>query len=127
MQRSKKAFGTHDFDQGGFGDTVVMEEPFVHKIPDGMSMEAASVLQCAGATVMGAIINAEVHPFDRVGVWSIGGLGHLALGFLKGMGCQVVAFSTTSAKKEEAMRLGAHEFVATKEKGGRIQPVDKML
>ncbi len=83
-----------------------------------MTSEDAAVFQCAGATVLGALQNAGVKPFDRVGVWSIGGLGHLAIQFAAKMGCHVTAYSTTSAKRDEAMRFGATEFIATKEAAG---------
>ena len=51
---------------------------------------------------------------DRVGVIGIGGLGHLAILFAARMGCEVVVFSGTESKKEEAMKLGASEFYAVK-------------
>jgi D-arabinose 1-dehydrogenase-like Zn-dependent alcohol dehydrogenase len=55
-----------------------------------------------------------VKPVSRVGIVGIGGLGHLAIQFAAKMGCEVVVFSGTDNKKEEAMKLGASEFYATK-------------
>jgi D-arabinose 1-dehydrogenase-like Zn-dependent alcohol dehydrogenase len=46
----------------------------------------------------------------------VGGLGHLAIQFASKMGCDVIVFSGTESKKEEAMKLGAKEFVAMKGK-----------
>src|SRR5690606_32162163 len=48
---------------------------------------------------------------SRVAVIGIGGLGHLALQYANKMGCEVTAFSSTEAKKDEAIELGAHYFV----------------
>ena len=79
-----------------------------------MPSEDAAVLQCGGATVVGALINCDVHPFDRVAVVGIGGLGHLAIMFADKMGCEVVAISGTESKKAEALSLGAREFHAIK-------------
>ena len=53
-------------------------------------------------------------PSDRVGIIGVGGLGHLAVQFASKMGCEVVVFSSTDSKKDEAMKLGASEFIATK-------------
>jgi D-arabinose 1-dehydrogenase-like Zn-dependent alcohol dehydrogenase len=53
---------------------------------------------------------------DTVGVVGIGGLGHLAIQFASKMGCDVVAFSSGESKREDAMKLGASSFVATKGK-----------
>ena len=50
-------------------------------------------------------------PTDRVGVIGIGGLGHLALQFLNKWGCEVTAFTSSDAKREEAKQMGAHNTV----------------
>jgi D-arabinose 1-dehydrogenase-like Zn-dependent alcohol dehydrogenase len=69
---------------------------------------------CGGATVYNVIESYNIRPTDRVGVVGIGGLGHLAIQFLAKMGASVVVFSSTDSKREEAIRLGATEFHATK-------------
>lgn len=61
------------------------------------------------------MVNADVKAWDRVGIVGIGGLGHMAIQFANKWGCEVTVFSSTSSKKDEAMRLGAHNFVAAKE------------
>ena len=66
-----------------------------------------------GATVFAPLIE-HVSPVDRIGIVGIGGLGHLAITFAAKMGCDVVVFSGTESKREEAMKLGATEFYATK-------------
>jgi D-arabinose 1-dehydrogenase-like Zn-dependent alcohol dehydrogenase len=79
-----------------------------------MAPEVAAPLMCGGATVFRALHSFGVRPTDRVGVIGVGGLGHLAIQFAAKMGCEVVVLSGTESKREEAMRLGANEFVATK-------------
>jgi D-arabinose 1-dehydrogenase-like Zn-dependent alcohol dehydrogenase len=71
---------------------------------------------CGGATVFHALRSFDMRSTDRVGVIGVGGLGHLAIQFAAKMGCEVVVFSSTDSKKEEAMKLGARQFVATKGK-----------
>ncbi|PWZ01229.1 putative NADP-dependent alcohol dehydrogenase [Testicularia cyperi] len=124
-----KMYGSADLDQASFGDRFVVTEEFCHKIPDGLELKHAAPLQCGGATVFGAMHDAGITPYDRVGVIGIGGLGHIAIQFLSKMGCDVVVFSGTESKKDEAIQLGAHEFVAAKTnpKLEGVKPVDFLL
>jgi len=72
---------------------------------------------CGGATVFHVLHSFNIKPTDRVGVIGVGGLGHLAIQFAAKMGCEVVVFSSTENKREEAMNLGAKQFVSIKGKG----------
>jgi len=65
---------------------------------------------CAGQTVFIPLARTDVRPWDTVGVVGVGGLGHLAIQFAARMGCNVVVFSGTESKREEAFKLGASEF-----------------
>ena len=84
---------------------------------------------CAGATVFNALNAHDVKAYHRVGILGVGGLGHLAIQFAAKMGCEVVVFSTTASKKEEALTLGAREFhtVAELETAENIRPIDHLL
>jgi uncharacterized zinc-type alcohol dehydrogenase-like protein len=64
--------------------------------------------------VFSPILIAGVKPTDKVGVIGIGGLGHLAIKFLKYWGCEVVAFSSNPDKTEEILAMGAHRVVNSK-------------
>lgn len=110
----RQMYGAADLDFGSFGDRAVLDALFVHKLPEGMDLSLAGPLQCGGATVYSAIVNAGVKMNERVGVLGLGGLGHLAIQYLAKMGCDVVVFSGSENKKQQAMELGANEFVATK-------------
>jgi D-arabinose 1-dehydrogenase-like Zn-dependent alcohol dehydrogenase len=109
-----KQFGFDDHDQGSFGTHIVFDSSSLHIIPEGLASEYAGPLMCGGATVWGALSVYNVRPTDRVGVIGIGGLGHLAIQFAAKMGCQVVVFSGTESKREEAFKFGATEFHSTK-------------
>lgn len=109
-------YGAADLDQGSFAEGAVWREAFLFKIPDAITDKEAAPLMCGGATVFNALRMYNVQPTDRVGVIGVGGLGHLAIQFAAKMGCDVVVFSGTESKKEEAMALGAKEFVAMKDK-----------
>ncbi|KAI9657625.1 MAG: hypothetical protein M1821_002801 [Bathelium mastoideum] len=110
----RKAYGGADLDQGSFGLAAVWKETFLFSIPDNITDADAAPLMCGGATVFNALRKYDTQPTERVGVVGIGGLGHLAIQFAAKMGCEVVVFSSTDSKREEALGLGATEFYATK-------------
>ncbi|CAG8890339.1 unnamed protein product [Penicillium egyptiacum] len=125
----RKMYGLNNLDQGSFGTHAVWRQAFLFKIPDNMSSEDAGPLMCGGSTVFNALRVVQVRPTARVGIVGVGGLGHLAIQFAAKMGCQVVVFSGTGSKKEEAMKLGANEFYATKgAKELKIKaPIDNLI
>ncbi|KAL4986009.1 chaperonin 10-like protein [Aspergillus falconensis] len=108
----RQMYSEKNLDQGSFASHAIWRESFLHKIPDSMSDAVAAPLQCGGATVFAALNG--VKPTDTVGILGIGGLGHLAIQFAAKMGCRVVVLSGSERKKDEALRLGAHEFISTK-------------
>ncbi|CAK1356685.1 alcohol dehydrogenase [Cercospora beticola] len=102
-------------DQGSFASHAVWREAYLFKIPDSLSDEAAAPLMCGGATVFNALHAYNAQPTETVAVMGVGGLGHLAIQFAAKMGTNVIVISRSDSKKEEALKLGAHEFVATKD------------
>jgi uncharacterized zinc-type alcohol dehydrogenase-like protein len=50
----------------------------------------------------------------KVGVVGLGGLGHMGVKFAHALGAHVVVFTTSPHKKEDALRLGAHEVVVSR-------------
>ena len=124
MQRN--IYAEKDFENGTFSQYYIAAETFVYKIPESMSSEDAAPLQCAGATVYSALVNNIKHG-DRVGILGIGGLGHLAIQFASKMGAEVVVFSTSTSKEEEAKRFGANEFVLTSKPDQVKEPLDVLL
>ncbi|KAL3417974.1 alcohol dehydrogenase [Phlyctema vagabunda] len=105
-------YGSDNFDQGSFATHGIWHESFLHIIPESIDSVSAAPLQCGGATIFTALIGTK--PTDVVGVMGVGGLGHLAIQFAAKMGFRVIVLSGTDRKKDEAHRLGAHEFIATK-------------
>jgi len=71
------------------------------------------------------IVQFGIKGSHRVGVVGLGGLGHLAVKFLRAWGCHVTVFSTTPEKENEAKEMGAHEFVNTNTKGAYNQLTGK--
>jgi alcohol/geraniol dehydrogenase (NADP+) len=100
---------------GGFADRVRCHWLWAVPLPDALDPTVAGPLFCGGITVFNPIVQFDVQPTDRVGVIGIGGLGHLALQFLSHWGCEVIAFSSSDSKKDEAMKLGAHRVVNSRD------------
>ncbi|NEO36264.1 MAG: NAD(P)-dependent alcohol dehydrogenase [Moorea sp. SIOASIH] len=100
---------------GGFADKVRAHHSWIVPLPETLNAASAGPLFCAGITVFNPIVEFDVAPTSRVGVIGIGGLGHIALGFLQAWGCDVTAFSTSPDKEEEARQLGANHFVNSRD------------
>ncbi|TYZ67543.1 hypothetical protein PybrP1_004586, partial [[Pythium] brassicae (nom. inval.)] len=95
---------------GGYADFVRVSSHLAFKIPDNIPSDVAAPLLCAGATVFTPLKTHRVKRGDRVGVIGIGGLGHLAIQFIRALGAIPVAFSRSANKEQEVLALGAHEF-----------------
>lgn len=100
---------------GGFATRVRAQWTWLNPIPEGLDASKAGPLFCGGITVFNPIVQFGVQPTDRVGVIGIGGLGHMALKFLRAWGCEVVAFTSSDAKREEALQLGAHRTLNSRD------------
>ena len=100
---------------GGFADKVRAAGNSVVVIPDGIDLESAGPLFCAGITVFNPLVQFDIKSTDKVAVIGIGGLGHLALQFLNAWGCEVTAFTSSADKREEALALGAHQTLNSRD------------
>jgi uncharacterized zinc-type alcohol dehydrogenase-like protein len=99
---------------GAFADRVRCHWGWALRLPGRLDASKAGPLFCGGITVFNPIVQFKVKPTDKVGVIGIGGLGHLALQFLNKWGCEVTAFTSSSAKADEAGKMGAHLVVNSK-------------
>ncbi|MEP6760368.1 MAG: zinc-dependent alcohol dehydrogenase [Sporichthyaceae bacterium] len=96
---------------GAFSEYAVASARFVVPVPDGVSSLDAAPLSCAGVTTYKALKTAKVCPSERVAVFGIGGLGHLAVQYARIMGGSVVAVDIDNDKLELARGLGAEQLV----------------
>ncbi len=96
---------------GGFADRIRCQATWAIPLPAGLDATKAGPLFCGGITVFNPLVQFDIRPTDRVGVIGIGGLGHLALKFLRAWGCEVVAFSSSESKRDEILKLGAHRII----------------
>ena len=102
---------------GGFADKVRCNAAWAIALPVGLDPRKAGPLFCGGITVFHPILDLGVKPTDRVGVIGLGGLGHLAVQFLNAWGCEVTAFTSSGGKHDEAVGMGAHKVVDSRDAG----------
>ena len=98
---------------GGFAERLRVHWAWAMPLPETLDASAAGPLLCGGITVFAPLLNYNIKPTQRVGVIGIGGLGHMAIKFLKAWGCEVTAFTSSPAKHAEAKTLGAHRVVSS--------------
>ena len=97
---------------GGYSTHIVVRESFVLRVShDASQLAAVSPLLCAGITTYSPLRHWGVKPGHKVGIVGLGGLGHMGVKIAAAMGAHVVLFTTSAGKREDALRLGAHEVV----------------
>lgn len=101
--------------QGAYADRTVVREHFVYRLPASLSPAAAAPLMCAGITVWEPLRTARVGPGTRLGVVGLGGLGHLAVKLGRALGAEVTVFTTSPAKTDDALSLGAARAVVSRD------------
>ncbi|AMM34356.1 Alcohol dehydrogenase GroES domain protein [Sinomonas atrocyanea] len=99
--------------QGGYSTHVVVTEDFVLRIPDGLDLDVATPLLCAGITTYSPLNRWGAGPGKKVAVVGLGGLGHMGVKIAHAMGAEVTVLSQSLKKKEDGLRLGADHYYAT--------------
>lgn len=96
---------------GAFAEYAVASAKYVVPVPDGISATDAAPLSCAGVTTYKALKVARVVPAERVAVFGIGGLGHLAVQYARIVGGSVIAVDVEKPKLDLALELVADHVV----------------
>ena len=99
--------------QGGYSTHVVVTEDFVVTIPEGIELDVAAPLLCAGITTYSPLNHWGAGPGKKVAVVGLGGLGHMAVKIAHAMGAEVTVLSQSLKKQEDGLRLGADHYYAT--------------
>lgn len=102
------------FTYGGYSNSIVVEEAFTLKISDKLDLAATAPLLCAGITTYSPLHHWKVSKGKKVGVVGLGGLGHMGVKFAAALGADVVLFTTSPGKTQDALKLGAKEVVISK-------------
>jgi propanol-preferring alcohol dehydrogenase len=102
---------------GAMGTTVNVAAQQLVRVPDDLPAERAAPLCCAGWTAMGAVRGADLAPGQRLAIFGLGGVGHLAVQYARHLGLRVAAADVSDAKLEQARALGADLAVPAAEAG----------
>jgi uncharacterized zinc-type alcohol dehydrogenase-like protein len=102
--------------QGGYSTHVVVTEDFVLRIPEGIGLDAAAPLLCAGITTYSPLRHWGAGPGRKVAVVGLGGLGHMAVKLAHAMGAEVTVLSQSLKKQDDGLALGADHYYATSDR-----------
>jgi uncharacterized zinc-type alcohol dehydrogenase-like protein len=100
---------------GGYSDSIVVDEHFALRVPGNLELSAAAPLLCAGITTYSPLRRNGVGKGKKVGIVGLGGLGHMGVKIARALGAHVVVFTTSPSKKDDALRLGAHDVVLSRD------------
>ncbi|MER6024736.1 NAD(P)-dependent alcohol dehydrogenase [Streptomyces sp. NPDC001851] len=98
---------------GGYSQKIVVDENYVVRIPDGLSLDVAAPLLCAGITTYSPLKHWNAGPGKKVAVVGLGGLGHMGVKIAAALGAEVTVLSQSLRKKDNGLKLGAAHYYAT--------------
>ncbi|MEU3978742.1 NAD(P)-dependent alcohol dehydrogenase [Streptomyces sp. NPDC026672] len=98
---------------GGYSEKVVVDENYVVRIPDGLALDEAAPLLCAGITTYSPLRHWNAGPGKKVAVVGLGGLGHMGVKIAHALGAEVTVLSQSLRKKDDGVKLGADHYYAT--------------
>ncbi|KJY44627.1 MULTISPECIES: NAD(P)-dependent alcohol dehydrogenase [unclassified Streptomyces] len=98
---------------GGYSTHVVVDENYTVRIPDGLALDVAAPLLCAGITLYSPLKHWQAGPGKKVAIVGLGGLGHMGVKIAAALGAEVTVLSQSLRKQEDGLRLGASHYYAT--------------
>jgi uncharacterized zinc-type alcohol dehydrogenase-like protein len=98
---------------GGYAENIVVDENFVVGIPEGISLDVAAPLLCAGITTYSPLKHWNAGPGKKVAIVGMGGLGHMGVKIAHALGAEVTVLSQSLRKQEDGLKLGADHYYAT--------------
>jgi uncharacterized zinc-type alcohol dehydrogenase-like protein len=99
--------------EGGYSTHIVVDQDFVLGIPEGVGLDQAAPLLCAGITLYSPLKHWGAGPGKNVAIVGLGGLGHMGVKIAHALGAEVTVLSQTLSKQADGMSLGADHFYAT--------------
>ena len=101
--------------QGGYSNVIVVTEDFVLRIPKSLPLDKAAPLLCAGITLYSPLMHWHAGPGKKIAILGLGGLGHVGVKIARALGAEVTVLSHSEKKRDDALKMGAHHFVSTKD------------
>ncbi|MER5553738.1 NAD(P)-dependent alcohol dehydrogenase [Streptomyces sp. NPDC002793] len=98
---------------GGYSTHIVVDENYTVRIPDGLALDEAAPLLCAGITTYSPLRRWNAGPGKKVAVLGMGGLGHVGVKIAHALGAEVTVLSQSLRKRDDGLKLGADHYYAT--------------
>ena len=98
---------------GGYSQKIVVDENYVVRVPDGLALDVAAPLLCAGITLYSPLRHWGAGPGKKVAIVGLGGLGHMGVKIAHALGAEVTVLSQSLRKKDDGLKLGADHYYAT--------------
>ncbi|MEV4937852.1 NAD(P)-dependent alcohol dehydrogenase [Streptomyces zaomyceticus] len=98
---------------GGYSSHIVVDENYTLRIPEGIDLDEAAPLLCAGITLYSPLAHWGAGPGKKVAIVGLGGLGHMGVKIAHAMGAEVTVLSQSLKKQEDGLKLGADHYYAT--------------
>ncbi|WP_225803753.1 NAD(P)-dependent alcohol dehydrogenase [Streptomyces sp. NK15101] len=98
---------------GGYSTHIVVDENYTLRIPEGIGLDEAAPLLCAGITLYSPLAHWQAGPGKKVAIVGLGGLGHMGVKIAHALGAEVTVLSQSLKKREDALKLGADHYHAT--------------
>ncbi|MCX5331739.1 MULTISPECIES: NAD(P)-dependent alcohol dehydrogenase [unclassified Streptomyces] len=98
---------------GGYAEKIVVDENYVVRIPEGLSLDVAAPLLCAGITTYSPLKHWNAGPGKKVAIVGMGGLGHMGVKIAHALGAEVTVLSQSLRKRDDGLKLGADHYYAT--------------
>ena len=99
--------------QGGYSNKIVVDENYVLSVPEGLPLDKAAPLLCAGITLYSPLMHWKAGPGKKVAIIGLGGLGHMGVKIAHALGAEVTVLSHSLKKQDDGKRMGADKFYAT--------------
>ncbi|WP_069160665.1 NAD(P)-dependent alcohol dehydrogenase [Nocardia altamirensis] len=104
------------YTMGGYSTQIVVTEDFVVGIPEGIGLDVAAPLLCAGVTLFSPLRHWNAGPGKKVAIIGMGGLGHVGVKIAAALGAEVTVLSHSLSKQEDGKMFGASHYYATSDK-----------
>ncbi|MEU3750348.1 MULTISPECIES: NAD(P)-dependent alcohol dehydrogenase [Streptomyces] len=98
---------------GGYSTRIVVDENYTLRIPEGIALDEAAPLLCAGITLYSPLAHWQAGPGKKVAIVGLGGLGHMGVKIAHALGAEVTVLSQSLKKQEDGLKLGADHYYAT--------------
>lgn len=110
------AVQVNGYTMGGYSTQIVVTENFVLGIPEGIGLDQAAPLLCAGVTLFSPLRHWNAGPGKKVAIIGMGGLGHVGVKIAAALGAEVTVLSHSLSKQEDGKLFGASHYYATSDR-----------